>query len=293
MPALVQELTAWFRAHGRDLPWRAPDPDPWGILVVEVMSQQTPIARVLPTWREWTARWPTPADLAAAGPAEVIRSWGRLGYPRRALALRQAAGEICDRFGGRVPDREEDLLSLPGVGPYTAAAVRAFAFGERAVVLDTNIRRVLTRILEGVALPPAHVRAGERRRAEELVPEEGAAAAEWNAAVMEFGALVCTARAPDCPGCPVSSCAWREAGFPDNAPARRSQPWQGSDRQVRGAIMALMRGATGPVTWPALRDGVVAAHPKAQPSQVERALEGLLADRLLTRTGGRAYTLPQ
>lgn len=288
---LVEEITRWFEAHGRELPWRERDPGSWAILVVEVMSQQTPIQRVVPTWRDWMERWPTPADLAGASPAEVIRAWGRMGYPRRALALREAARRITDEHGGVVPSSEDHLLDLPGVGPYTAAATRAFAHGERAVVLDTNIRRVLTRVVDGAALPPAHTRAAERARAEEVLPSERGASVLWNAAVMELGALVCTARAPVCERCPVTSCAWREAGYPDNAPVRRPQQWVGSDRQVRGTLMAQLRAHPGPLTYAHLSSCVLGAHPETEASQLERALEGLLADALVEESGA-GYRLP-
>jgi len=289
---LVAQVSEWFVANGRPLPWREENPGPWGILVVEVMSQQTPIQRVLPVWQEWMQRWPAPGDLAAAAPAEVIRAWGRMGYPRRALQLQEAARIIDSEYGGKVPAAEADLLDLPGVGPYTAAAVRSFAHGERAVVLDTNIRRVLTRTLDGIALPPTHVRASERARAERLVPREREAAALWNAAVMEFGALVCTARRPACRQCPLTSCAWREAGYPENAPLRRAQPWIGSDRQIRGAIMAQLRESEVDLAQEALISRVRAAHPDAPASQVERALTALIEDSLVEESAG-TYHLPR
>ncbi len=294
---LVDEVTQWFAAHGRELPWREEYPDPWGILVVEVMSQQTPIARVTPVWCAWMERWPTPADLAQARPAAVIRAWGRMGYPRRALQLRDAATLITTRFEGRVPATEEELISLPGVGPYTAAAVMAFAHGQRAVVLDTNIRRVLGRTLDGVALPPAHLRASERARAESVVPRDPGPSVLWNAAVMEFGALVCTARAPACQACPVTACAWREAGYPDNAPKRRAQKWEGTDRQLRGAIMAQLRESQSPLPAAEVNARVRQAHPWAGDSRLERALAGLLEDSLIEQQpdhsgAGPSYRLP-
>ncbi|RMI03391.1 A/G-specific adenine glycosylase, partial [Cellulomonas triticagri] len=211
--AVRETVVAWFDVHARDLPWRAPDRTPWGVLVSEVMLQQTPVVRVEPAWRAWLARWPEPADLAAASPADVLRAWDRLGYPRRALRLQDCARALVERHGGQVPDDEEALLALPGIGSYTAAAVRAFAFGRRSVVLDTNVRRVLARVAEGVALPAPALTVGERRLAEEYVPADDAGAARWAAASMELGALVCTARAPRCGACPVAdACAWRRAG---------------------------------------------------------------------------------
>src|SRR5699024_140010 len=294
---LVAQVSEWFVANGRPLPWREENPGPWGILVVEVMSQQTPIQRVLPVWQAWMQRWPAPGDLAAASPAEVIRAWGRMGYPRRALQLQEAARIIDSEYGGEVPAAEADLLDLPGVGPYTAAAVMAFAHGERAVVLDTNIRRVLTRTLDGVALPPTHVRTAERERAQSLVPRDPAAAVAWNAAVMEFGALVCTARAPLCGQCPLRRCSWRESGHPDNAPVRRGQRWAGSDRQVRGAVMAELRGSESALGYQALKFQVQRVHPWATASRLERAITGLIEDSLVEQDPGAdgsepAYRLP-
>lgn len=291
---LVDELTDWFAAHARPLPWRSAATVravgggraafAWGVFLSEVMSQQTPIARVEPIWREWLRRWPTPADLAAAPVAEVLRAWHHLGYPRRALRLREAAAVIERDWGGRVPAEEADLLALPGVGAYTAAAVSAFAYGRRSVVLDTNVRRVLGRVRDGLALPRPTLRREERDRAGEVVPAEPAAAARWNAAVMEFGALVCTAAAPDCDACPVRRCAWREAGYPPDEFTRRRQSWAGSDRQARGRIMAMLR------THPRLGADELAAG-AADAAQHERALASLIADGLVARCGA-GYRLP-
>lgn len=287
-------LSQWFDRHARDLPWRSPDRTPWGVLVSEVMLQQTPVVRVEPAWRAWMTRWPTPADLAAVSPADVLRAWDRLGYPRRALRLRECAAAIVLRHEGNVPDDEAALLALPGVGPYTAAAVLAFAFGRRSVVLDTNIRRVLARALDGVPLPaPSQTRA-EAVRAARLVPASDSDAARWSASVMELGALVCTARSPQCQRCPVqSSCAWLAAGRPGDqlAHRRRVQAWQGTDRQARGAVMAVLREAEAPVTTTQLQ----AAWP--QSAQRERVLLDLAADGLLVAQRGEGgsvtgYALP-
>ncbi|TKR22459.1 A/G-specific adenine glycosylase, partial [Cellulomonas hominis] len=196
------DVVAWFDAHARDLPWRHPDRTPWGVLVSEVMLQQTPVVRVEPAWRAWFARWPEPADLAAASPADVLRAWDRLGYPRRALRLQECARAVVERHGGVVPSDADALLALPGIGEYTAAAVRAFAFGLRSVVLDTNVRRVLARVAAGAALPAPALTVGERRLAQAFVPADDARAARWAAASMELGALVCTARSPRCGACP-------------------------------------------------------------------------------------------
>ena len=285
---LAPSLAAWYAGHGRDLPWRDPECSAWGVLISEVMLQQTPVTRVLEPWRRWLALWPSPADLAAATPADVLRQWGRLGYPRRAVRLRLAALAIVTDHAGAVPSTPEELAALPGVGAYTAAAVAAFAFGRRVVVLDTNVRRVLTRTVTGEALPPPSLRAAERRLAEALLPGEADAAVIWNQAAMEFGALICTVRAPGCDECPAASdCAWRQSGYPADAfaAARRTQTWAGSDRQARGLILAALRAAP---------DGLPeqqALTLVADPAQARRAIAGLLADGLAARVG-RRLTLP-
>ena len=272
------DVVAWFATHARDLPWRAADRTPWGVLVSEVMLQQTPVVRVEPAWRAWMERWPTPADLAAAPTGDVLRAWDRLGYPRRALRLQECARAVVERHGGDLPDDEAALLALPGVGPYTAAAVRAFAFGRRSVVLDTNVRRVLARVAAGEALPAPTQTAAETRLAASWVPDDDAAAALWSAASMELGALVCTARSPRCDACPVADrCRWLAAGRPSDVHAhrRRTQAWTGTDRQARGRVMALLRDAPGPVPRPA----VDAVWPDA--AQLSRCLDGLVADGLV------------
>lgn len=287
-PGTQQVLLAWFGSHGRDLPWRAPGISPWGVLVSEVMLQQTPVARVLPRWTEWMRRWPTPADVAAAPSAEVLRVWDRLGYPRRALRLQRAAAMICAEHGGQVPDSEHQLRRLPGVGEYTAAATLAFAFRRRAVVLDTNVRRVLERYAGGGALPPPTLTAAERDRAAALLPDDDPTSAQWNAALMELGALVCTARTPRCGQCPLaSSCTWRAAGRPPDTHAhrRRSQPWDGTDRQARGRIMAALRAARAPIP----EGDLTGLWPDA--AQRRRAVRGLMADGLALRTD-EGYRLP-
>ena len=244
--AIVGPVLRWYAKHGRDLPWRAPDCTPWGVLVSEVMLQQTPVARVEPVWRAWQARWPGPAELAVASAADVLYLWAGLGYPRRALRLQECAREVLARHGGQVPSTEEELLALPGVGTYTAAAVRAFAFGRRSVVVDTNVRRVLARALGGEALAPPSPTRAEHARAAAVVPDDDATAAQWSVALMELGALVCTARSPACERCPIAElCAWRAAGYPPDAHAekRRGQGWAGTDRQARGRMMRLLRDA--------------------------------------------------
>ncbi len=285
---LVEPVLAWYAAHARDLPWRGPDATAWSVLVSELMLQQTPVARVLPVHRAWLEAWPTPADLAAVPSGEAVRAWGRLGYPRRALRLHAAAGVIVERHGGRVPDDHEALRALPGVGEYTAAAVAAFAFGQRQVVLDTNVRRVLARTVTGVALPPASLTRAERDLAAGLLPADPRAAATWSVAAMELGALVCTASAPACGRCPVADrCAWLLAGRPAHeGPPRRGQAWAGTDRQCRGRLLAVLRDADGPVPVSAL-EGAWDAAP-----QRERCLDTLVADGLAVRPTPGTVALP-
>jgi A/G-specific adenine glycosylase len=285
-PTLLHErITTWFASAARDLPWRR-DVSPWAVMVSEFMLQQTPVARVLPVYEVWMRRWPRPADLAAEPAGEAVRAWGRLGYPRRALRLHAAAVAIVTRHGGEVPSAQDELLALPGVGDYTAAAITSFAFAGRAVVLDTNIRRVLARVVSGVELPAPAVTAAERDLATALLPTRDAHV--WAAATMELGALVCTARSPQCQVCPVADvCRWRAAGHPaHDGPARRGQAWEGTDRQCRGRLMAVLRDAEGPVA----KADLDAVWPDAM--QRERALDGLVADGLVEPLADQTYALP-
>ncbi|WP_229845144.1 A/G-specific adenine glycosylase [Streptomyces cinnamoneus] len=278
----------WFGVHARDLPWRRPEAGPWGVMVSEFMLQQTPVSRVLPMYEQWLARWPRPADLAAEPPGEAVRAWGRLGYPRRALRLHAAATAITERHGGEVPDDHAKLLALPGVGEYTAAAVASFAYGRRHAVLDTNVRRVFARAVSGTQYPPNATTAAERRLARALLPEDEAVAARWAAATMELGALVCTARTPGCARCPIAGeCAWLAAGSPEHdGPPRRGQTYAGTDRQVRGKLLAVLREAVAPVPQAAL-DAVW-----HEPVQRARALDGLVADGLVEPLADGLYRLP-
>jgi A/G-specific adenine glycosylase len=280
-------LLRWYDEHARDLPWRRTDATAWGVLVSELMLQQTPVARVLPVYTAWMGRWPTPSSLAAAPVGEAIRVWGRLGYPRRATRLHGAAVAITTQHDGTVPDTYEALRALPGVGDYTASAVLAFAFGRRRAVLDTNVRRVLARVVGGAELPQPAVTAAEKAVAEGLLPADEATAATWSVAVMELGALVCRAAAPACEACPVSgACAWRIAGHPAYAgPPRRGQTWDGTDRQCRGRLLALARNVEGAVPVVAMQQ----AWP--EPEQRSRCLTGLVADGLLVPSGD-GYALP-
>lgn len=278
----------WFDDHARDLPWRRPEATPWSVMVSEFMLQQTPVARVLPVHAAWLEEWPTPADLAAAPTGEAVRAWGRLGYPRRALRLHAAATAIAAEHGGEVPAAYDDLIALPGVGDYTAAAIATFAYGRRHVVLDTNVRRVLARAVGGVELPGRSVTRAERDLAASVLPLDPATAAGWNVGTMELGALVCTASDPSCARCPlVERCAWVAAGRPAyDGPPRPVQTWAGTDRQCRGRLLAVVRDASGPVAASTL-DAVW-----ADVDQRQRCLASLVADGLVTQVGPAAYALP-
>ncbi|MBX3098071.1 MAG: A/G-specific adenine glycosylase [Salinibacterium sp.] len=256
------------------------------------MLQQTPVARVVPRLEQWLARWPTPADLAAAPPGDAVRAWDRLGYPRRALRLHAAAVAITEQHGGVVPSDLDALLALPGIGDYTARAIAAFAFGARHPVVDTNVRRVIARAIDGQAEagPPSTRR--DLAAMEELLPHSLPDAQLFNAAMMELGAIVCTARSPRCftepTDCPIAdSCRWRAAGYPayEGPRAAVQATFAGSDRQVRGLIMAELRGSDIPVTAAEL------ATTWPDQTQLGRAIAGLLADGLAVEvTGG--YELP-
>jgi A/G-specific adenine glycosylase len=284
---LADTATRWFEQHARDLPWRRAGTPAWATLVSEVMLQQTPVVRVLPAYEEWLARWPTPAALAADPPAEAIRVWGRLGYPRRALRLYECAVAIVADHRGEVPSELEALLALPGVGAYTARAVAAFAFGQRHPVVDTNVRRLVARLGgapdAGPSTTPADLAATEA-----LLPDPPAAAARASAALMELGALVCTARSPRCADCPLCSmCGWYRAGSPgsDAGPSRRPQRYAGTDRQVRGILLGALRESSEPVSRARLdllwSDG----------AQLARALAGLVHDGLVVEAGPDRYAL--
>ncbi|WP_308127888.1 A/G-specific adenine glycosylase [Modestobacter italicus] len=280
-------LVDWYAGAARDLPWRAPGTDPWAVLVSEVMLQQTPVARVEPVWRAWLERWPTPAHLAAATPADVIRAWGKLGYPRRALRLREAAVAISERHAGVVPADVAELEALPGVGTYTARAVACFGYGSRQPVVDTNVRRVVARLVHGRA-EAAPARASDLADITALAPVDDARAVRFSVAVMELGALVCVAGTPRCGVCPVRErCAWRLAGSPaHDGPARRVQKFAGTDRQVRGRLLDVLRAAPEPVPaealTPAWDDAV----------QRSRCLDSLLVDGLVEQTPDGRFALP-
>ncbi len=283
----AEAAIAWFDLNARDLPWRHSDASPWSILVSEIMLQQTPVNRVLPAWIEWVSRWPTPAALAADRPSEAIRAWGRLGYPRRAMRLHACAVAIVEQHGGVVPDDVTSLLALPGIGTYTAHAVAAFAFRQRCPVVDTNVRRFVARAVTGDADAGPATTAADLKAVEVLLPPEPAAAARASAAFMEIGALVCTARTPICGGCPMSStCAWRLGGSPAyTGPQKRPQGYAGTERQVRGALMAVLREAVGPVG----RTQLDLAWP--EPARRASALASLLADGLVCEIAPDVFAL--
>jgi A/G-specific adenine glycosylase len=286
---LHQRILGWYAREARELPWREPGTSPWGVLVSEVMLQQTPVVRVEPVWRQWMARWPAPASLASSAPGDAIHAWGRLGYPRRALRLHDAASAMVERHDGEVPRTPADLLALPGVGTYTAAAVSAFAFGQRAAVVDTNVRRVFARVVNSVAQAAPSLTRAEMDLAAALLPEDAENARTWSAAVMEVGAVVCLARSPRCADCPVSDlCAWQLAGRPAyQGRGRRSQSWRGTDRQCRGAILAALRATTGPVTT-----GELDAAWPADDAQRDRCLDSLVTDGLVEPLSGDRFRLP-
>ncbi|MBP3088578.1 A/G-specific adenine glycosylase [Corynebacterium sp. sy017] len=289
MENLHKILLEWFAQNARKIIWRTPHTSPWGILLSEVMSQQTPVARVEPLWQKWMHTWPTPAALATADNAQILRAWANLGYPRRALRLKECAQMIVEKHDGHVPQDVEQLLALPGIGDYTARAVAAFAFGHNVAVVDTNVRRVYARLIKGQFLAQG-ARKAELADMQQLLPEHNGP--EFSVAFMELGALVCTPK-PQCDQCPITAmCAWHRAGCP--APSehelaqakKRVQKFVGTDRQVRGKIMALLRESTQPVAkehidlvWP---DSV----------QRERALNSLLDDGLAEKTPAGTFQLP-
>jgi len=286
MSVQAEALIDWYRQQRRDLPWRAPGVTPWQILVSEFMLQQTPVARVAPIWVQWVTRWPTPSSTAAAGAADVLRAWGKLGYPRRAKRLHECAVVLAAEYGDTVPHEVDVLLGLPGVGAYTARAVACFAYRKRVPVVDTNVRRVVARAVHGLADAgnPSTVR--DHGDVEALLPE-GDAAAEFSAALMELGAVVCTARTPKCAMCPLTACAWRDAGYPaGDGPVRSAQRFAGTDRQVRGKLLDVLRAS--PVPVPRTELDVVWLTDTAQR---DRALDSLLSDGLVEQTADGRFAL--
>lgn len=293
---LHEQINSWYTEAARNLPWRIPPeqwpwPDvdrPWAILVSEVMLQQTPVARVEPIWHEWIRRWPTPANLAVASPGEAVREWKRLGYPRRALRLHAAASTVVTDHAGIIPSDFQQLQALPGIGIYTAAAVEAFAFGIRSVVIDTNVRRVQARLVTGVAQAAPRLTTAETQLANSMLPADEVTTAVWNVAVMELGALICTVSAPACDRCPVRDrCVWVHAGRPTyDGPVKRVQKWAGTDRQVRGKLLQVLRDAHAPVSRHYLD---MVWHDTAQRN---RCLTSLIEDGLIEIVDVEKFRLP-
>ncbi|MFT4043059.1 MAG: A/G-specific adenine glycosylase [Gordonia sp. (in: high G+C Gram-positive bacteria)] len=286
-----EPVLGWFDRHERELPWRAPGLSGWQILVSEIMLAQTPVSRVIEPWTTWVQRWPVPSALAAESPGEVLRAWGKLGYPRRALRLHECARVLAEHHGDEVPRDVETMLGLPGVGDYTARAVACFAYGQAVPVVDTNVRRVIARGVHGRA-EAANPSRADLADADELLPRlangsYSPSAPRFSAALMELGALVCTARNPNCAACPLPDCAWVRAGRPvHTGPRRRTQKFAGTDRQVRGLLLDVLRGTTGPVE----RDRLDLVWP-SDPAQRNRALDSLLVDGLVELTVDARYCL--
>jgi len=242
------ELVDLYDRSRRDLPCREPGVSAWQILVSEFMLQQTPVARVLSIWPDWVRRWPTALGTAAASAADVLRAWGKLGYPRRAKWLHECAIVIVRDHGDEVPDDVDTLLTLPGVGSYTARAVACFAYRQPVPVVDTNVRRVVARAVHGRADAGAPSAARDHADVSALLPGDEAAP-QFSVALMELGAMVCTARTPRCGLCPLGECAWRHAGYPPaQGLARRVRTYAGTDRQVRGRLLDVLRAKDFPVT---------------------------------------------
>lgn len=282
----VTNLLAWYESSRRDLPWREPGVSAWQILVSEFMLQQTPVARVLPIWSDWVRRWPTPSATAAASAADVLRAWGKLGYPRRAKRLHECATVIARDHGDVVPDDVDTLLTLPGVGSYTARAVACFAYRRRVPVVDTNVRRVVARVVHGLADAGAPSATRDHADVSALLPDD-ATAPQFSVALMELGATVCTARAPRCGLCPLGQCAWRRAGYPAaQGPPRRVQTYAGTDRQVRGRLLDVLRAKDSPASRAELDVAWL-----TDTAQRDRALYSLLADGLVTQTRDGRFAL--
>ena len=276
---VVEPLLAWSRTELRDLPWRATR-DPWKILVSEIMLQQTQVSRVIDRWHEFLACFPTPTDCANAPTSAVIELWAGLGYNRRAVNLWRAAVQVRDDHGGALPTTVDELQSLPGIGPYTARAVAAFAYELDVGVVDTNVGRLVAR-WTGSTLTPKRAQA----IADALVPRgEGW---RWNQSLFDFAVAVCTKKEPKCGACPLQhACAWAGTG---SDPAAGSagvssgqSRFEGSDRQVRGRITDALRA--GPV---AIADLARYGRPADTAESLERIASGLIADGLAVEEAGR------
>lgn len=283
--ALHDAILAWYDTRGRSLPFRGTK-DPYAILVSEVMAQQTQISRVAERWTSFIATFPTIELLAAATPADVLRAWHGLGYNRRALSLRQMARIVVDEHGGVLPNDVETLQRLPGIGPYTARAVAAIAFGTRVGPVDTNVRRVLGRAVGGAvdALPAAAL----QRLADASVPFDRAA--DWTHALMDVGATFCRAARPACAECPARAwCRFAAGHRPPRAskPASRrtSRRFSATSRWLRGRILDALREADG-AGWVVLR-APIGEHDEGG---VIGCLEVLSADGLVERQAGSVLT---
>ena len=235
-------LLAWYRPRPHDYPWRRASPDPYAVLVSEVMLQQTQAARVAPAYVAFLVRFPDVRALSSAGRAEILRAWGGLGYPRRAMALREAARAIVRNHGGHVPSDAEELRALPGIGPYTAGAVASIAFGRPVAAVDTNVRRVMARLLHGEEpddVPAARLRADADAMVDPAHP------GEWNQALMDLGRFVCRP-APRCEACPLAAgCRFVRDGREARPSRGRPTPFEGSMRQARGRVLAELRDRGG------------------------------------------------
>ena len=258
----------------------------WQILVSEFMLQQTPVSRVLTIWPDWVKRWPTPSATAAASAADVLRAWGKLGYPRRAKRLHECATVIAREHDDVVPDDVDTLLTLPGVGSYTARAIACFAYGQAVPVVDTNVRRVVARVVHGLADAGAASATRDHADVSALLPTDDTAP-QFSIALMELGATVCTARTPKCGLCPLARCAWRHAGYPPpQGPPRPAQTYAGTDRQVRGRLLDVLRASDVRVTRAELDVAWL-----TDTAQRDRALFSLLADGLVTQTADGRFGL--
>ncbi|WEV73154.1 A/G-specific adenine glycosylase [Bifidobacterium sp. ESL0790] len=241
---MKSELFSWWDENARDLPWRFGRTTPWGILISEVMSQQTQMSRVVQYWTNWMDVWPDAASLAKASTAEVITAWGRLGYPRRALRLQECAKVVAEQYDNELPKTYDELVALPGIGDYTASAVISFAFGERIAVIDTNVRRVLWRTFKGEESLGGSARPEERKLANAVLPKDAEESVIWNEALIELGALVCTAKNPKIDEDPwVGHNRFYAAGCPGMGEKRTRprQSFKGTNRQVRGIVLNALR----------------------------------------------------
>lgn len=280
-------LLRWYGSHARDLPWRHAGVTAWQVLMSEIMLQQTPVVRVAPIWQEWVVRWPVPSAMAASTQAEVLRAWGKLGYPRRALRLHECAGVLAERFDDEVPADVPTLLTLPGIGAYTARAIACFAYGQRVPVVDTNVRRVVARAVHGLADAGNPSTNRDMADVDALLPRGRVRAATFSIALMELGATVCTARSPSCELCPLPNCAWVAAGRPARVgEPRRVQKFNGTDRQVRGRLMDVLRDSHAPVERARLDLAWL-----TDPAQRDRALDSLLIDGLVEQTDDGLFAL--